>query len=73
MRLAEKYFLNLIRAHAMFDFDFIYQSIFPDDLIDLHYIRPNLILGKGPENCWPSRSLLGWVLLRTYSYLMRAA
>ena len=33
MRLAKKYFLNLVCAHAMFDFNFSNEPIFPNDLM----------------------------------------
>jgi hypothetical protein len=33
MRLTEKYLLYFIRAHAMFDFDFISKPVFPNNLM----------------------------------------
>ena len=33
VRLTKKYFLNLICPHTMFDFDFINEPIFPDNLM----------------------------------------
>lgn len=33
VQLTKKYFLNLICAHAVFNFDFINEPIFPNDLM----------------------------------------
>ena len=38
MRLTKEYFFYLISADAMLDLDFINKSIFPDNLMQLHYV-----------------------------------
>ena len=36
VRPAEKYFLNFVRADAVFDFNLINEPVFPDNFMELH-------------------------------------
>ena len=42
VRLTKKYFLNLIRTHAMLGFDLINEPVFPNDLMKSHPVYQKL-------------------------------